>query len=77
MKIKKLIASCIAGLVIATHTGCLVVAAVGLGAGAVKFYNGDLEVESAKTFDEVFAAVEQSCKELNFEIQKIIQSTYY
>ena len=70
MKIKKLIASCIAGLVIATQTGCLVVAAVGLGAGAVKFYNGDLEVESTKTFDEVFAAVEQSCKELNFKIQK-------
>lgn len=70
MKIKKLIASCIAGFVIATQTGCLVVAAVGLGAGAVKFYNGDLEVDSTKTFDEVFATVEQSCKELNFEIQK-------
>ena len=70
MKIRKIIASCIAGLVVATHTGCVVLAAVGVGAGAVKFYNGDLEVESVKAFDEVFAAVEQSCKELDFEIQK-------
>ena len=70
MKIKKLIASCIVGFVIATQTGCLVVAAVGLGAGIVKYINGDLEVDSTKTFDEVFAAVEQTCKELNFEIQK-------
>ena len=70
MKIKKLIASCVTGFVIATQTGCLVVAGVGLGAGAVKYYNGDLEVDSTKTFDEVFAAVEQTCKELNFDIQK-------
>jgi len=70
MKIKKLIARCVAGFVIATQTGCLVVASAGLGAGAMKYYNGDLEVDSTKTFDEVFAAVEQTCKELNFEIQK-------
>ena len=70
MKIKKLIASCIAGFVIATQPGCLVVAAVGLGVVAERYINGDLEVDSTKTFDEVFAAVEQTCKELNFEIQK-------
>ena len=70
MKIKKLIASCIAGFMIATQTGCLFVAAVGLGAGAVTYYNGDFEVDSDKSFDEVFSVVEQTCKELNFKIQK-------
>ena len=43
MKIKKLIASCIAGFMIATQTGCLFVAAVGLGASVVTYYNGDFE----------------------------------
>ena len=70
MKIKTTIASCLASLSILIQTGCLVVAAVGAGAGAYKYINGDLEVESSKSFDEAFAAVEAACNELNFEIQK-------
>ncbi|MBC8325761.1 MAG: DUF3568 family protein [Verrucomicrobia subdivision 3 bacterium] len=70
MKIKQLLISCVAGVIIASQTACLVVAAVGVGAGLVKFVGGDLEVDSSKSFDEVFAAVEQTCKELKFEVQK-------
>ncbi len=70
MKIKQLLLSCVAGFIIASQTACLVVAAVGVGAGAVKYIGGDLEVDSSKSFDEVFAAVEQTCQELEFEVQK-------
>jgi len=70
MNIKKIIATVVVGFVGVTQTGCLIVAAVGLGVVAERYINGDLEVDSTKTFDEVFAAVEQSCKELNFKIQK-------
>ncbi|MFP6903446.1 MAG: DUF3568 family protein, partial [Verrucomicrobiia bacterium] len=70
MNIKKIIATVVVGFVGVTQTGCLVAAAIGAGAGAVMYTKGDLEVTSTKSFDEVYAAVEQTCKELNFEVQK-------
>jgi S-adenosylmethionine hydrolase len=70
MNIKIMIATVVVGFVGVPQTGCLVVAAVGAGAGAVMYTKGDLEVTSTKSFDEVYAVVEETCKELNFEIQK-------
>ena len=70
MNIKIIIATVVVGFVGVPQTGCLVVAAVGAGAGAVMYTKGDLEVTSTKSFDEVYAVVEETCKELNFEIQK-------
>lgn len=70
MNIKIIIATVVVGFVEVPQTGCLVVAAVGAGAGAVMYTKGDLEVTSTKSFDEVYAVVEETCKELNFEIQK-------
>jgi Cdc6-like AAA superfamily ATPase len=70
MNIKIIIATAVVGFVGVPQTGCLVVAAVGAGAGAVMYTKGDLEVTSTKSFDEVYAVVEETCKELNFEIQK-------
>ena len=70
MNIKIIIATVVVGFVGVPQTGCLVVAAVGAGAGAVMYTKGDLEVTSTKSFDEVYAVVEETCEELNFEIQK-------
>ena len=69
MKIKKIITGLMAGFIIITQTGCLalgVAAAAGVGAGYAYHNKGDLEVTSTKSLDEVFAAVEQTCTEMNF-----------
>ncbi len=69
MKIKQTIAGVLSGFILLTQSGCLalgVAAAVGAGAGYVYYSKGDLEVTSTKSLDEVVAAVEQVCGELNF-----------
>ena len=68
MKLKQLLAACIAGGMVLLQAGCLAVAAVGAGAGAVMYVRGDLVTESAKPVEEVYTAVEQTCQELEFEI---------
>ena len=68
MKLKQMLAACIAGGMLLLQVGCLAVAAVGAGAGAVMYIRGDLVTTSAKPVEEVYAAVEQTCQELEFEI---------
>lgn len=69
MKIKQIITGLMAGFILITQAGCLalgVAAAVGAGAGYAYHSKGDLEVTSTKSLDEVFAAVEEICTEMNF-----------
>jgi hypothetical protein len=63
------------GLVI-FQAGCLVVGAVGAGAGTAMYVRGDLETKSSKPVAEVYSAVEQACKELEFEIYKHEQKAF-
>ena len=44
--------------------------AAGAGAGTMAYIRGDLEVESTKPVEQVLAAIEQTCTELNFNIDK-------
>ncbi len=69
MKIKQIITGLMAGFILITQAGCLalgVAAAVGAGAGYAYHSKGDLEVTSTKSLDEVIAAVEGICTEMNF-----------
>ena len=52
------------------QSGCVALVAVGAGAGTVAYIRGDLEVESTKSVDQVMAAIEKTCTELNFNIDK-------
>ena len=70
MKFKALLAALVAGGMSWLQSGCAGLVAVGAGAGTVAYIRGDLEVESTKPVDQVMAAIEQTCKELNFNIDK-------
>lgn len=70
MKFKALLAALVAGGTLWLQSGCLGLVAVGAGAGTVAYIRGDLEVESTKSVDQVMAAIEQTCTELNFNIDK-------
>ena len=70
MKFKALLAALVAGGMLWLQSGCVGLVAVGAGAGTVAYIRGDLEVESTKPVDQVMAAIEQTCTELNFNIDK-------
>ena len=70
MKFKALLAALLAGGTLLLQSGCVGLVAVGAGAGTVAYIRGDLEVESTKPVDQVMAAIEQTCTELNFNIDK-------
>ena len=73
---KKWIVAVMAVGVIITQTGCLFMMAAGAGAGTVMYTRGDLETSSAKPMAEVYKAVEESCKEMDFEIYKHEQKEF-
>ena len=70
MKFKASLAALVAGGTLWLQSGCVGLVAVGAGAGTVAYIRGDLEVESTKPVDQVMAAIEQTCTELNFNIDK-------
>ena len=70
MKFKALLAALVAGGMLWLQSGCVGLVAVGAGAGTMAYIRGDLEVESTKPVDQVMAAIEQTCTELNFNIDK-------
>ena len=70
MKFKALLAALVAGGMLLLQSGCVGLVAGGAGAGTGAYLRGDLEVESTKPVDQVMAAIEQTCTELNFNIDK-------
>ena len=70
MKFKALLAALVAGGMLWLQSGCVGLVAVGAGAGTMAYIRGDLKVESTKPVDQVMAAIEQTCTELNFNIDK-------
>lgn len=70
MKFKALLAALVAGGMLGFGTGCVGLVAVGAGAGTVAYIRGDLEVESSKPVEQVMAAIEQTCSELKFTVDK-------
>ena len=70
MKFKASLAALVAGGTLWLQSGCVGLVAVGAGAGTVAYIRGDLEVESTKPVDQVMAAIEKTCTELNFNIDK-------
>ena len=63
-------------LILLFNAGCLGLAAVGAGAGTVMYMKGDMEVTSKKSFEEVFKAVDLTCKELEFTVSKTEQKAF-
>jgi|TARA_B100000959_G_scaffold254862_1_gene286823 hypothetical protein len=70
-----ILAGLVSGLVV-FQAGCLVVGAVGAGAGTAMYVRGDLETTSSKPVAEVYSVVEQACKDLEFEIYKHEQKPF-
>ena len=70
MKFKAKLAAVMAGGMLWLQSGCVGLVAVGAGAGTVAYIRGDLEVESAKPVEQVLAVIEQTCEELDFNINK-------
>ena len=70
MKFNAVLGAVVAGVMLWLQSGCLGLVAAGAGAGTVAYIRGDLEVESAKPVEQVLAAIEQTCTELNFNIDK-------
>ena len=70
MKFKALLAALVAGGMLCLQSGCVGLVAVGAGAGTVAYIRGDLEVESTKPVDQLMAAIEQTCTELNINMDK-------
>ena len=68
MKIKQYVMAILTSGIIISQTGCLVLGAVGAGAGTAMYVRGDLETKSSKPVGEVYSVVEQTCKDLKFEI---------
>ena len=69
----------VAGLVCGSvlfQAGCLLVGAVGAGAGTAMYVRGDLETKSSKPVTDVYSAVEETCKDLKFEIYKSEQKAF-
>ena len=52
------------------NTGCWGVVAAGAGAGGGIYFSGDLDVSSNKPVDQVMAAIEKTCADLEFEVSK-------
>ena len=73
---KKWIVAVMAVGVIITQAGCLMIAAVGAGAGTVAYTRGDLETSSTKSVAEVYKVIEASCKDMDFEIYKQEQKEF-
>ena len=57
------------------QTGC-VIGAIGAGAAAGIYVKGSLNVDSKKSFDKVFKAVERTCEEMKFTISKKEQKAF-
>ena len=72
MKFNAILGAVVAGGMLWLQSGCVGLVAVGAGAGAgtMAYIRGDLEVESTKPVEQVLAAIEQTCTELNFNIDK-------
>ncbi len=68
MKSKLLAMLAVASLLVSIPSGCVFLFAGAAGAGTVAYVGGDLETTSEKSVDEVYAAVEATCKELEFDI---------
>ena len=68
MKSKLLAMLGVASLLVSIPSGCVFLFAGAAGAGTVAYVGGDLEATSEKSVDEVYAAVEATCKELEFDI---------
>ena len=76
MKIKKYVIAVLASGLVISQTGCLVLGAVGAGAGTAMYIRGDLDTTSSKPVAEVYSIVEQTCKDLKFEIYKREQKVF-
>ena len=76
MKIKKYVVTVLASGLTISQTGCLLLGAVGAGAGTAMYVRGDLETKSSKPLAEVYSIVEQTCKDLKFEIYKQEQKAF-
>ena len=76
MNIKKYVAAALASGILISQAGCLVVGAVGAGAGTVIYTRGDLETKSSKPVAEVYTVVEKTCRDLKFEIYKQEQKAF-
>lgn len=68
MKSKLLAMLAVASLLVSIPSGCVFLFAGAAGAGTAAYVGGDLETTSGKSVDEVYAAVEATCKELEFDI---------
>ena len=65
---KKVLLAVIFGLAIFVQTGCWGIVATGAGAGGGLYVVGDLEVSSNKPVDQVMAAIEKTCGDLEFKV---------
>ena len=70
MNIKKCVVVVLASGIIISQAGCLLLGAVGAGAGTAMYASGDLETKSSKPVAEVYSIVEKTCKDLKFKIYK-------
>jgi len=68
MKSKLLAMLAVAFSLVLIPSGCVFLFAGAAGASTVAYVKGDMETTSEKSVDEVYAAVEATCKELEFEI---------
>ena len=76
MNIKKCVVGALASGILISQAGCLVVGALGAGAGTAIYARGDLETKSSKPVAEVYSIVEKTCKDLRFEIYKQEQKVF-
>ena len=68
MKSKFLAMLAVALFLVMVPSGCVFLFAGAAGAGTMAYVGGDMETTSKKSVDEVYAAVEATCKELEFEV---------
>ncbi len=76
MRMKQLLFTALLVCGAIVNSGCLGVAAAGVGAGTAMYVKRDMNVTSGKPFEEVFSAVGQTCKELNFNVSKSEQKAF-
>tara|TARA_B100000959_G_scaffold262744_1_gene301467 strand:+ start:654 stop:1031 length:378 start_codon:yes stop_codon:yes gene_type:complete len=65
---KKVLLTLFFGFSIVLQSGCWGVVAAGAGAGGGMWVAGDLEISSNKPVDQVMAAIEKTCGDLEFKI---------
>ena len=75
MKIKYVLVFFISLVTVIVQTGC-VLGAVGAGAAAGMYVKGALKVDSRKSFELVFKAVEETCQEMKFTISRKEQKAF-